>query len=193
MSKLAALLFKDYRRRVLNLLLLHPDQKYHVREIARITNTVAGTLHKELARLADAGVLCKESVGNQLEYWANRNCIIFEELAGILRKTSGITDVLADALVPIAHKIDIAFVFGSVASGKETEFSDVDVIVVGWVSFSEVVNALYSAQNILQREVNPRVFSREEWLLLKKSKDAFLMEIAAKPKLFVQGEINDLG
>ena len=53
-SKLAELLFKDYRRRVLGLLLMHTDKRYHVREIARLTGTVAGTLHKELARLADA-------------------------------------------------------------------------------------------------------------------------------------------
>jgi len=49
-SNLAELLFKVYRRRILELLLLHPGQQYHVREIARLTGTVAGTLHKELAR-----------------------------------------------------------------------------------------------------------------------------------------------
>ncbi len=58
-SKLAQLLFKDYRRRVLGLLLLQADKRYHVREIARLTGTVAGTLHKELTRLADAGLLLK--------------------------------------------------------------------------------------------------------------------------------------
>ena len=76
-SKLAELLFRDYRRRALGLLLLHADKRYHVREIARLTNTVAGTLHKELARLADAGLLLKETVGNQVLYGANRDCPIF--------------------------------------------------------------------------------------------------------------------
>ena len=90
-SKLAELLFKDYRRQALGLLLLHADKRYHVREIARLTGTVAGTLHKELARLADAGLLLKETVGNQVFYEANRDCPIFEELASILRKTSGLT------------------------------------------------------------------------------------------------------
>jgi len=42
-SKLAELLFRDYRRRVLSLLLMHADKRYHVREIARLTDTVAGT------------------------------------------------------------------------------------------------------------------------------------------------------
>ena len=55
---LASLLFGTYRQRVLGLLLLNPEQNYHVREIARLTNTAAGTLHKELARLAEAGFWC---------------------------------------------------------------------------------------------------------------------------------------
>ncbi len=80
-TTLASLLFKDYRRRVLGLLLLHPETSYHVREIARLTDTVAGTLHKELTRLAEAGVLRKATSGNQVRYSADPNCLIDQELA----------------------------------------------------------------------------------------------------------------
>ena len=45
-----SILFSEYRRRVLGLLLLHPEERYHVREIARLTNTTAGTLHRELSK-----------------------------------------------------------------------------------------------------------------------------------------------
>ena len=117
-SPLVSILFKEYRRRVLGLLLLHPEQAYHVREIARLTDTVAGTLHKELGTLARAGVLKKSSRGNQVSYQANRECLIFEELSSILRKTSGIADVLASTLTPVMKNIEAALVFGSVASGK---------------------------------------------------------------------------
>lgn len=193
MSSLAGLLFKDYRRRVLGLLLLHPERKYHVREIARLTGTVAGTLHKELARLAEAGVLAKETVGNQVQYSANRNCPIFEELAGILRKTSGMVDVLADALASLAGRIDTAFIFGSVAGGKETAGSDVDVLVIGDVTFSDVVSVLHPAQEMLHREINPKVYSKEEWKQMCKKKDAFMKEVIAKPKLFIVGSADGLG
>lgn len=76
-SVLAELLFRDYRRRVLDLLLLRPGERYHVREIARLTGTSAGTLHKELAKLAEGGLLLKESVGNHLVYQANPDCLVF--------------------------------------------------------------------------------------------------------------------
>lgn len=192
MSPLASLLFKDYRRRVLGLLLLHPDKAYHVREIARQTSTIAGTLHKELAKLSDAGVLVKEANGNQLLYSANRDCPIFEELASILRKTSGVADVLADALQSITSDIKVAFVFGSVASGKETAGSDVDLLIVGDVSFGDVIKALYPTQETLGREVNPKVYSEIEWSRIKKNGEAFIKEIMKKDKLFLVGSINEL-
>lgn len=78
----ALLLFPaSYRRRVLCLLLLHPERTLHVREIARLTGTAAGTLNKELARLHAAGLLTRESAGNQLRYAANRASPIYPELA----------------------------------------------------------------------------------------------------------------
>ena len=190
---LASLLFKDYRRRVLGLLLLHPDEKYHVREIARLTGTVAGTLHKELANLAKAGVLTKEAVGNQVMYRANRDCPIFAELAAILKKTFGLVDVLADALAPLADRIQAAFVFGSVAAGKEKAGSDVDLMVIGEVEFARVVQAVHGAQSDLGREINPKVFDSAEWRRRREDKDAFVMGIMEKPKLFVIGTLNDLG
>jgi len=193
MSVLSSLLFKDYRRRVLSLLLLHSDESFHVREIARLTGTVAGTLHKELAKLADAGVLLKKASGNQVRYKANPDCPIIEELTSILRKTSGIVDVLADALLPLADKINVAFVFGSMASGKETASSDVDVLIVGDVTFSEIVSALYSTQDVLRREINPKIFSREEWIQMQKKNDPFVKEVLSQPRLIIMGSENEPG
>jgi len=187
-SKLAELLFTEYRRRVLGLLLLHPDEAYHVREIARLTGTVAGTLHKELSKLADAGILFKQTSGNQVLYQANRNGLIFEELSSILRKTSGIVDVLADALAPLANKIESAFVFGSMASGKATSASDIDLMVIGDVGFADVVKATHNVQSVLGREINPKVYTRKEWKAMLKKQDAFIKEVMAKPKLYVLGE-----
>jgi predicted nucleotidyltransferase len=193
MSTLSSVLFKDYRRRVLGLLLMHPAETFHVREIARLTGTVAGTLNRELVKLAEAGVLVKKSVGNQVRYSANPDCPIIDELTSILRKTSGIVDVLAEALLPLAEKISVAFVFGSMASGKENTGSDVDVLIIGNVSFAEVVKAVYGTQESLRREVNPKVFSQEEWMHMLEVNDSFIKEVLSKPKLFIVGGENELG
>ncbi|MCE3252682.1 MAG: nucleotidyltransferase [Cellvibrio sp.] len=192
-SPLADLLFKEYRRRVLGLLLLHPEQSFHVREIARLTGTVAGTLHKELSKLADAGLLLKMTQGNQVSYQANRNGLIFNELASILRKTSGIADVLAEALAPLAQQIEFALVFGSVASGKARVDSDIDLLIVANVGFSEVVKALYPAQQQLRREINPKLYLPEEWKLALLKRSVFVDELLGKPVIKIIGDMDDTG
>lgn len=192
-SPLADLLFKDYRRRVLGLLLLRPDQAYHVREIARLTGTVPGTLHKELSRLAEVGILTKQVQGNQVSYRANRECVIFEELAAILRKTSGVADVLAEALAPLARQIEVALVFGSMASGKATEGSDIDLLVIGEVAFAVLVKALHPTQALLGREINPKLYIREEWRQAKQENSAFIRELLERPLINVIGGKDDLG
>ena len=192
-SKLAEILFKDYRRRVLALLLLNPDKRYHVREIARLTGTVAGTLHKELSRLAEAGILARQSMGNQVQYFADRNCPVFDELASILRKTSGLVEVLANALVSLAENIDVALIFGSMASSKESSASDVDLLVIGDVDFADVAKSIYPSQEILQREINPKVYRQKEWRRLLAKKDGFAKEVMKQPKLFIIGAKDELG
>ena len=184
---LASTLFTEYRRRVLGLLLLHPDEHYHLREIARLTGTVPGTLARELAKLEEAGLLESQRVGNQRHYSANRSCPIYEELASILRKTSGLADVLAEALLPLSTRIQLAFVFGSIASGSAGSHSDIDLMVIGDVTFSELVTALYPAQETLGREINPKVYSPQEWQQLKTNKGTFVEELLTKPKLFILG------
>lgn len=189
---LSDILFKDYRRRVLSLLLLRPDQSFHVREVARLTGTVAGTTGRELKKLAQAGILDAEQRGNQLLYRANQQCSIFSELASILRKTSGLADVLIEALLPLAEQIDAAFVFGSVASGKESQHSDIDVCVIGDVSFADVVNALYDTQDVLQREINPKCYSKKEWLEQKAKPSAFFNELLNKDVINLIGDRDDI-
>lgn len=190
---LMELLFGTYRQRVLSLLLLHPDSSYYVRELARLTGTNAGTLHKELTRLAQAGLLLRQEQGNQVRYQANRACPVFPELAGLFRKTCGLVDVLADALRHLADEILLAFVFGSMARGDEQAGSDVDIMVIGTPAFAEVVKALYPAQDTLQREINPVIYSPQEASRRIEAGDDFIRELLAKPKLWVIGTEHDLG
>jgi predicted nucleotidyltransferase len=192
MLLITSLLFPEYRQRVLGLLLLHPETRYHVREIARLTNTAAGSLHRELSKLAKAQVLIREVSGNQVYYQANSAFLIFEELVSILRKTSGLVDILANALSPLAEKIAVAFVFGSMGSGTENRGSDVDVLIIGELSFIDAVTALYSAQASIGREINPKIYKKAEWKKLINNKNAFVQEILNKPKLFIIGTVNDL-
>jgi len=189
---LSSLIFSEYRKRILGLLLLNPESSYHVRELARLTDTAAGTLHKELSKLTAGGILQSKKVGNQVHYSANVQCPIFNELASILRKTSGLVDVLANALSIVENQIKFAFVFGSIARGEQQENSDVDVMIVGDLGFGDAVQCLHSAQSTLQREINPVVYSVDEFNRRIKNDDSFIKEVLVKPKLFIMGSEHEL-
>lgn len=189
---LSDVLFGEYRKRILGLLLLHPEESYHVRELARLTDTSAGTLHKELSKLSDAGILQSKKIGNQQHYSANVQCPIFEELASIFRKTSGLADVIANALSNMKSQIKFAIVFGSVARGEEQASSDIDLMVIGDISFGDVVSLLHESQVTLKREINPVVYSLDNFKSRVEKNDSFIKEILNKPKLFIIGSEHEL-
>ena len=192
-SRLIELLFSGYRRQILALLLLRPEERFYVREIARLTGVVPGSLHRELKQLHDAGLLLREEAGNQVRYCANRECPIFAELASIFRKTAGLADVLREALLPLDGKVELAFVFGSVAQGQERSGSDIDLLVLGTVDFVALAGALVETHALLGREVNPVVMSREEFVHKFHAGDRFVRRIAGEAKIFVKGGTYDFG
>ena len=187
---LTDVLLGNYRKRILSQLLLHPAEDYHVRELARLTGTTPGSLHKELSRLAQAGLLLRKEQGNQVRYQANRQCPVFPELAGLLRKTTGAAEVVAQALAPLQPVL--ALIFGSVARGTETAASDVDLLVITERGFGEVVRALYAAQTTLGREINPVVYTPAELQAQVAEQAPFVANLLAGPHIFLNGTPDDL-
>ena len=188
MSQLGDALFTTTQKRVLGLLYLQPEQSFYTKQILRLTGMGVATIKRELDRMLSAGILQMTKIGNQHHYQANPECPIYQELLGIVNKTFGIADVLRTVLVPLSAQIDWAFIFGSVASGKETSGSDIDLMVIGDVSFSEVVAAIYPVQESLAREVNPKIYSREEWLQLNNSNEILINEVLEKPGINIIGD-----
>ena len=187
MSQLSDALFTETQQKVLALLYGQPDRSFYTKEILRLTGMGVATIKRELDRMLAAGILRMTRIGNQHHYQANPQCPIYGELLGIVRKTFGVTEVIRRALEPLAGRIDRAFVFGSVASGKETAASDIDLLIIGEAGFAEVVGALHTVQDTLGREVNPKIYRREEWNRMKHARDAFVTEVMTKPRMDVLG------
>lgn len=185
------LMFGAYRRGLLAQLLLRPDEDFHLRELERMTGIPAGSLHRELKALFEAGLLLKERQGNQVRYQANRASPVYAELASIFRKTVGLAGVLSDALAELSDKIDLAFIFGSLAVGQQKYSSDVDLMIIGDISLLEVVKALASAQGKLGREINPVVMTADRFGSQAEKKERFISRVVEEPKIFVLGDAND--
>lgn len=190
---LVEVLFGRYRRRILGLLLLKPGETFYVREIGRLADIPPGSLHRELSLLAEAGLLLRTPSGNQVRYALNPDCPIREELAAIFRKTTGLADVLRDALAPLGKRVQFACIFGSVAKGQERPSSDVDVLVVGSATFESVVAALGPAERSLGRPVNPVVMTRSVLKEKQASGDRFVSRLAREPRILLSGDDRELG
>lgn len=187
----SALLFAENHRRLLGLLLMRPEQSFHVREIARITALDVGNAQRALKRMASAGLVTATRVGNQLHYQADHSCPIFEELTGIIRKTTGMADVLREALMPLAGRISVAFVFGSVAKGDEGPHSDIDLMVVGDVPFEELAHVAHGAQERLRREVNPVTMTVKDFQSKLTKQERFVTRVMAEPKIILLGAFDE--
>ena len=193
MSQLSNALFTATQQKVLGLLYGQPNRSFYTKEILRSTGMGVATIKRELDRMLAAGILSMTRIGNQHHYQANPQCPIYGELLGIVKKTFGMTEVIRRALEPLAEKIERAFIFGSVASGKEGAASDIDLLIISEVGFAEVVRALYPVQETLGREVNPKIYRREEWTRMMDAKDAFVTEVMTKPRLDVIGGDDEPG
>jgi len=192
MSQLADALFTETQQRVLGLLYGQPGRSFYTKEILRTTGMGVGTVKRELDRMKNAGILTLTKTGNQHHYQANPACPIYNELAGIVKKTVGLVEPITTALLPLTANIELAFIFGSLASGNESPGSDIDLMVIGDIAFSAVVNALHPLQETLGREINPKLYTSKEWKRKQRSGDAFIRDISNKPRLNVMGDTAEL-
>jgi len=188
MGLLSDSLFTITQQKVLAIVYGQPHRSFYTKEIIRLSKMGVATIKRELDRMLAAGVLTMKKIGNQHHYQANPDCPIYDEVSSIVRKTFGIADVIKKALDKNLDKIQNAFIFGSIASGKESSNSDIDVLVIGSISFMDLIQALYPAQEILGREINPKIYNISEWKTLKKSKDLLVQEIMSNPKINLVGE-----
>lgn len=181
------------RAKAISWLVMHPDERYFVRQLTEIIHEDSTNLSRELAKLADLGLLHCEQEGRQKYYSVNRQSPVYEELRGLAVKTSGLADILREALAPLADQIHIAFLFGSFAEGRENARSDVDLAVVGSVSLADVSRALGPAQQRLGREVNAVVYPEAEFRDRISAKHHFVTSIVKGKKIYLLGNDDDLG
>jgi DNA-binding transcriptional ArsR family regulator len=190
-SILEQLLGSRLRARLLGWLLSHPGERYFVRQLASLLQEDSTNLSRELSRLEALGVVSSSREGLQKYFQANPDSPIYPELRGLVLKTSGVGDILKQALQPLADRIMVAFLFGSVAAGKETAASDIDLFIAGDVRLGEIVGVLSPAQDQLGREINPVVYPVTELHAKLEQGHHFLQSVFSGPKILLWGDARE--
>jgi uncharacterized protein len=189
---LEALLGSKLRAKVLGWLFTHPDERYFVRQLTTLLKEDSTNVSRELARLEKTGILVSTTEGRQKYYQANRQSPLFNELHGLMLKTVGVADIIKKALEPRMADIKLAFIFGSVAKRAENRFSDIDLLVVGDITFGDVVDLISTAEETLSRELNPVVYTLTEFNKRLSENHYFIRDVLSGDKIFVIGDENEL-
>lgn len=184
-SSLGSLLLGKTRLAILSLLLSQPERKLYLRQIIRLTGAGQGAIQRELANLTHAGVLTKTREGNLAYFQMNRAGPVFDELRRIVQKTAGVANSLRAVLLPLSDCIQHAFLYGSTARGTERAESDIDLMVIGDVSFFDVVSAISPLQETLGRAINPTVFTTDEFKQRLATRDHFVSQVMENERIDV--------
>ncbi len=195
MRKLSALdaLLPKTRQGILAAMLVRPEKAWYVSELARRMGVPSSSLQRELRDLTAVGILNTRRQGRMVYFQANVESPLFADLRGLLLKTAGLVDVLAGALKPLIKKLQVVFVYGSIAGGSEHSGSDIDLMVVGTASPKEVSLALRHAGDLLGREINATIYTPAEFNKKRHANNQFVTQVLEKPKLFVIGDAGGLG
>lgn len=189
---LSKLLGSRLRAQVIGWLFTHSDERFYVRELTSLLGEDSTNLSRELARLEKLGLVLSEEEGKQKYYRANPDSAVFEELKGLALKTTGLIDVLREALAPSDEKIELAFVFGSQAKGTADWRSDVDLLIVGNMEETVLHSAISIAEARLHRSVNYTLLTPKEFRARMDEKGSFLEHVMKAPKLMIKGAADAL-
>ena len=189
---LFAALFTESQSRLFVWLFGQPERAFHLSELRRLTGLGSASLQRELNRLAAAGLVDSQPVGNLRRFKANPKSPIFAELVALTRKTLGTVPVLRDALLPLMPDLRGAWVYGSVAKQTDTARSDIDVMLVGSnLLLGNVLACLAPAEAQLGRKINPSCYSLEEFERRRAEPDSFVNRVLSQPTLVLIGDAHE--
>jgi predicted nucleotidyltransferase len=191
---IATALFSDSQSRVFQWLFGQPDREFHLSELRRLTGLGSASLQRELNRLAKAGLVRSQRVGNLRRFQANPQSPVYGELVGLTRKTLGVEPLLREALQPLVPNLRAAWIYGSVAKQTDTAQSDIDVMLIGKnLSLAKVLELLVPLEAQLGRKINPTCYTPTEFKRRRAEPDSFVNRVLAQPILHLVGDAHELG
>ena len=189
----AAALFSNSQAQLFRWLFGQPARSFHLSELRRLTGLGSASLQRELGRLAGAGLISSERVGNQRHFRANPGSPVLGELVALTRKTLTLEPLLREALSSLTPRLRAAWIFGSVAAQSDTAASDIDLMVIGDdLTLGEVLEPLLPLESELGRKINATVYSSAEFERRRAEPDSFVDRVLSQPIVALIGSVDGL-
>lgn len=179
------------RRELLSLYFTNSEREYYLRELERLLGFSVANIRRELLKLEKTGFFKSRKEGNLLYYSLNKNYPLYDEFKNIVFKTIGVEGALRE-IMNTTKGIEVALIYGSFAAGKETETSDIDLLIIGEPDEEKLMTNIDKLEEKLKREINYTIYSRIEYNNRKKKKDTFVQNILTRPKILLKGTEGEL-
>ncbi len=177
---------------VLAVLFLHQDEAIHQSKIVNLTGLRIVQVQRALQRLLNDGIIDEHQQGNMVYYKLQPSHPLFQDLKNILYKSILIAEPFKKVFSDFSEEINIAFIYGSIATGTEAISSDIDLFLVSQIGLKKVSKLIAPIAKKLQREINPVIYSKTEFIDKVSHKDHFVMNVLHSKKLWLIGDENEL-
>jgi predicted nucleotidyltransferase len=161
---------------LLRLFYTNPNRSFYIQEIGRILGKKPGVFQRTLYDLEKQGVLKSEYQAHARFFKAAESYPLYSELNSIVRKTIGAVGGVK-IVVEMAGDVEFAFLYGSFAKGTENELSDIDLMIIGAPDEAILVREFDALEKGIQREINYRILSAEEFKARISDRDPFLLDV----------------
>lgn len=177
------------KRSLLKLFLTTPERTFYIREIARLTGEPLNAVRRELEYLERAGLIASHRKGNQKHYSVVKEFPLLPELKKIIYTTIGLGDYLTNKFEG-TKKVELAFIYGSVAKNEETRKSDIDLFVVGEINEEELHESVSEMEADIRRPINYSLMSKKEFNERIRQGEPFVKRVMREEKIVIKGNLN---
>jgi len=169
------------------------NEGFHLNEIMRLTGLGSASAQRELKRLHESGLIVSERIGNVRQFRPNKNNLVYDELASIVKKTFSLISVLNSALAPMRKQLNVAFVYGATAREQEGATDAIELLLIGEnTTYGELLSRIPVAERILRRKIYPNLYSVPDFQRRLREQQPFILKMLEDRKVFVLGDETDL-
>ena len=165
---LDTLITSKTRVKLLMKFFLNPGTRSYLRELATEFGESTNSVRVELNRLSLAKIISAENVGRTIEYHANKEHALYNELQSLVRKYAGV-DRLVETLVKKLGHVESAFLVGDYAKGVDSGL--IDIIIIGKINKVELDRIAERRGKDIGRKIRPMVVTKKELHTLWKQLD----------------------
>lgn len=192
MVMLKDLFISKTRVKLLETFLSDSTQMFHVRDLVRKTGDEINAVRRELARMENLGMVKKEPRGNRLYYWFRQDYIYYADLLSLVAKSTGLGAALVKNRSKLGRVTLCALSSHFVRHQTRKDSDEVDLIIVGEISLSEL-SAIVRVEEVLRgKAINYTPMTDEELKFRRTRRDPFLQGILISGRVMIIGDESDL-